>query len=102
MKLRAITLAVGLALSAGAGATTLSGKATADNAFWAYVSTSDSVLGTLIGSGDKGVGPLIFQVNGKPFRGFLDGRVDGERYQLLLHLSDLEYKVPEAKTKGDA
>lgn len=53
MKLRAITLAVGLALSAGAGATTLSGKATADNAFWAYVSTSDSVLGTLIGSGDN-------------------------------------------------
>lgn len=56
----------------------------------------------LIGSGDKGVGPLIFQVNGKPFRGFLDGRVDGERYQLLLHLSDLEYKAPAAKTKGDA
>ncbi|MGB1016178.1 MAG: hypothetical protein ACPG4T_18730 [Nannocystaceae bacterium] len=49
----------------------------------------------LIGAGAKGKAPLIFQDNGKPYRGFLEGRIDGERYKLLLHLSDMELKVPE-------
>ena len=49
----------------------------------------------LIGAGQKGKEPLIFQHNGSPYRGFLEGRVDGERYQLLLHLSNLELKRPE-------
>ena len=54
MKLRAITAALALACSGGVhAATTLTGHATADNAFLAYVSTSDAVLGTLIGSGDN-------------------------------------------------
>lgn len=46
----------------------------------------------LIGSGAKGMGPLVFQEGGKPFRGFLEGRVDGDKYLLLLHLSNLELK----------
>ncbi len=49
----------------------------------------------MIGAGAKGKAPLIFQDNGKPYRGFLEGRIDGERYKLLLHLSDMELKAPE-------
>ncbi len=49
----------------------------------------------MIGAGTKGKAPLIFQDNGKPYRGFLEGRIDGERYKLLLHLSDMELKAPE-------
>ena len=51
----------------------------------------------LVGSGEKGRGPLIFQVNGTPWRGFLEGRVDGPRYMLLLHLSNMELKAPAPK-----
>ena len=55
MKLAAIlwTAAVAsLAVTASANATeTLSGNLTADNAFFAYISTSDSTLGALVASG---------------------------------------------------
>jgi hypothetical protein len=51
----------------------------------------------LVGSGAKGIDPLIFQANGRPCRGFLEGRVDGEQYQLMLHLSDMELKRPAPK-----
>jgi len=46
----------------------------------------------LLGAGPKGNEPLIFQDNGKPYRAFLEGRVEGEGYLLLLHLSNLELK----------
>ena len=58
---------------------------------------SDAGNMMLVGGGEKGLDPLIFQANGKPYRAFLEGRIKGERYQLLLHLSDMELKVPEAK-----
>jgi hypothetical protein len=45
-----------------------------------------------VGAGAKGQMPLIFQTNGTPFRGFLEGRVEGEAYKLVLHLSNLEIK----------
>lgn len=48
----------------------------------------------LVGAGPRGRNPLIFQVNGSPYRGFLEGKVDGTRYQLLLHLSNMELKRP--------
>ena len=51
----------------------------------------------LLAAGANGKEPLVFQVNGVPWRGFLEGRVDGPRYQLLLRLSNLELKLPEAK-----
>lgn len=51
----------------------------------------------LIGAGDKGNAPLIFQANGTPYRGFLEGRVEGKSYKLLLHLSNLELKLPEVE-----
>lgn len=46
----------------------------------------------LVGAGPKGQAPLIFQTNGTPFRGFLEGRIEGEGYKLVLHLSNLELK----------
>ena len=45
-------------------------------------------------AGTKGIEPLIFQVNGTPMRGFLEGRTDGKKYKLLLHLSNMEIKLP--------
>jgi hypothetical protein len=49
----------------------------------------------LLGAGPKGRDPLILSVNGRPSRGFLEGRLEGQRYMLLLHLSDMEMKRPE-------
>jgi hypothetical protein len=46
----------------------------------------------LIGSGDNGMGPLVFQDGGKSYRAFLEGRVKDDSYILLLHLSNLELK----------
>ncbi|MFK7985984.1 MAG: hypothetical protein AB8I08_08120 [Sandaracinaceae bacterium] len=43
-------------------------------------------------AGQKGREPLIFQTNGTPFQGFLEGRTEGDGYKLVLHLSNLEIK----------
>lgn len=56
----------------------------------------------LLGTGEKGTGPLIFQANGRAYRGFLSGATDGRRYRLLLHLSDMELKVPADRASGKA
>lgn len=59
----------------------------------------------LLGAGESGKDPLVLQVNGSPYRGFLEGRVDGEAYILLLHLSNMELKRPAAvapASEGDA
>jgi len=48
----------------------------------------------LVGSGPKANQPLIFQRGGVPYRGFLEGRVQGEKYCLILHLSNMELKPP--------
>ena len=50
----------------------------------------DSFL--LVGAGKKSNQPLIFQRGGSQFRGFLEGRTQGDKYCLLLHLSNLELK----------
>ena len=47
-----------------------------------------------LGTGEKGSGPLIFQANGKPYRGFLQGKTNGASYILKLHLSEMELKKP--------
>lgn len=47
----------------------------------------------LVGAGPKGREPLIFQRNGSPYRGFLEGRTSEDGYLLLLHLSNLELKA---------
>jgi hypothetical protein len=54
----------------------------------------DSLM--LVGGGQKGIEPLVFQRGGKPYRGFLEGRTKGEGYCLILHLTNLELKeVPQ-------
>ena len=58
-----------------------------------------------VGAGAKAQLPLIFSTNGAPFRGFLEGRVDGDRYKLVMHLSNLEIKpatAPIATATGGA
>ena len=52
----------------------------------------DSQSLMLMAAGAKGNEPLIFQENGKPYRAFLEGRIDGDKYLLLMHLSNLELK----------
>lgn len=54
----------------------------------------------LLGAGESGKDPLVMQMNGSPYRGFLEGRVDGDRYILLLHLSNMELKMPATTTAG--
>ena len=49
-----------------------------------------------IGAGPKGRDPLVFERNETPFRGFLEGQTNDEKYLLVLHLSDMELKRPPA------
>ena len=56
----------------------------------------------LLGTGEKGTGPLVFQANGRPYRGFLEGQVRGTSYRLTLLLSDMELKRPAATPGGAA
>ena len=46
----------------------------------------------LIGGGPKGVGPLVMSNGGTPYRAFLEGRVDGDKYALIMRLTNLELK----------
>jgi len=48
----------------------------------------------LIGGGPKGASPLVFTRNGQQYRGFLEGRTQGDKYLLVLHLSNMELKAP--------
>ena len=52
----------------------------------------DSMM--LLGAGTKSNEPLILRRGSTPYRGFLEGRTDGDRYILLLHLSNMEMKSP--------
>lgn len=51
----------------------------------------DSLM--FLGAGAKGNEPLVFEDGGKPFRAFLEGKTDGSKYMLVLHLSNLELKA---------
>lgn len=58
---------------------------------------SDSGDMMLLGGGETGKAPLLLIPNGSPYRGLLEGRVDGEKYILLLHLSNMELKSVAAE-----
>ena len=45
-----------------------------------------------MGGGPKGIEPIILTAGGEPQRGFLEGRVEGDTYCLILHLTNLELK----------
>lgn len=47
----------------------------------------------LVGGGPKGVAPLVLANGGTPYRAFLEGRIDGDKYCLILHLTNLEIKT---------
>jgi hypothetical protein len=49
----------------------------------------------LLGAGPKGAQPLVFHRGATPYRGFLEGRTQGDGYCLVLHLSNMELKAPE-------
>ncbi len=53
----------------------------------------DSMM--LLGAGPKSNQPLILRRGSVPYRGFLEGRTKGDRYVLLLHLSNMEMKTPD-------
>lgn len=53
---------------------------------------ADSVM--LVGAGAKSANPLVFHRNGTQYRGFLEGRTQGDKYCLVLHLSNMELKTP--------
>lgn len=50
----------------------------------------------LLGAGPKSNQPLILRRGSTPHRGFLEGRTQGDKYCLILHLSNLELKAPSA------
>ena len=46
----------------------------------------------LVGGGQKGTDPLVMANGGTPYRAFLEGRVDGDKYALILRLTNMELK----------
>ena len=57
----------------------------------------------LLGAGSKANQPLILRRGSTPYRGFLEGRTDGDKYLLLLHFSNMELKTPEKpQDEGEA
>jgi hypothetical protein len=49
----------------------------------------------LVRGGEKGNEPLVMNRGGKPYNAFLEGRVKGDAYCLILHLSNMELKRPK-------
>ncbi|PTX91932.1 hypothetical protein DB346_23535 [Verrucomicrobia bacterium LW23] len=60
----------------------------------------------LLGAGAKSRDPLVLQERGTPCRGFLYGEIgtgaDAGKYKLLLLLSDMEIKLPDARKAAAA
>ncbi len=54
-----------------------------------------------VGGGAKGVDKLLFRRGGVEYFGFLEGRTDGKKYALILHLTNMELKRPEPAEKGE-
>ena len=51
---------------------------------------ADSMM--LLGAGPKGVAPLVMSNGGTPYRAFLEGRVQDDKYALIMRLTNLELK----------
>lgn len=49
----------------------------------------------LVRAGEKGEKPIVMNRGGKPYNAFLEGRVKGDSYALILHLSNIELKRPK-------
>ena len=46
----------------------------------------------MLGAGASGKEPLVMNDGGKPYRSFLEGRIKGDKYCLILHLTEQELK----------
>ena len=53
----------------------------------------------LVRGGQKGDEPLVMNRGGKPYNAFLEGRIKGDSYCLILHLSNMELKRPTGLTE---
>jgi hypothetical protein len=53
---------------------------------------SDKDAMMMLGAGTTGKEPLVMNDGGKPYRAFLEGRIKGDKYCLILHLTDQELK----------
>lgn len=53
----------------------------------------------LLRGGDKGDQPIIMTRGAKPYNAFLEGRIDGDAYCLILQLSNMELKRPKMNEK---
>ena len=58
----------------------------------------DSLL--LLRGGEKGNEPIVLNRGGKPYNAFLEGRVKGDSYCLIMHLSNVELKRPKELDGG--
>ena len=58
---------------------------------------SDSKSLMMLGAGKSGKEPLVLNDGGKPYRAFLEGRIQEEKYCLILHLTDQELKPIPSK-----
>jgi hypothetical protein len=57
---------------------------------------NDSKSLMMLGAGKSGKEPLVLNDGGKPYRAFLEGRIQEEKYCLILHLTDQQLKpIPE-------
>jgi len=56
----------------------------------------------LVRAGDKDEKPIVMNRGGKAYNAFLEGRVKGDSYCLILHLSNMELKVPKVSEETDA
>ena len=54
-----------------------------------------------IGAGKKGNEPIVVAAGGDPYRGFLEGRIDGDKYLLVLRLTNMELKPLTTKSGGE-
>jgi hypothetical protein len=62
----------------------------------AHLEERDSLV--LVGSGPRGIGPLIPERNAYPMKGFLGGQTRGKAYRLVLYMAAFELRKPEART----
>ena len=46
----------------------------------------------LVGGGENGTDPIVMANGGTPYRAFLEGRIQGESYVLILRLTNMELK----------
>lgn len=58
----------------------------------------DSLL--LIRGGEKGDQPIVMNRGGRPYNAFLEGRIQGNAYCLILQLSNMELKAPKIEDDG--